>query len=73
MKSFKSRRVNSFFDAFIEFLKAMKSTQHIQSKLWLLDIIELISQRMMVNKDGSIENWVRIKQDIQDTTKELLE
>lgn len=51
----------------------MKSTSHIQSKLWLLEILELISQRMMVSKDISIDNWPKMKQEIQDITKELID
>lgn len=51
----------------------MKSTSHIQSKLWLLEILELISQRMMVSKDIAIDNWPKMKQEIQDITKELID
>lgn len=51
----------------------MKTTSHIQSKLWLMEIIELIGQRMMVSKDVNIENWSEIKNVIRSTTKELID
>lgn len=73
MKSFKNKRINNFFNAFSEFLQAMKTTSHIQSKLWLMEIIELIGQRMMVSKDVNIENWSEIKNVIRSTTKELID
>lgn len=69
MKLLRNRRINNFFESLIDLLQSVKITPHIQSKFWIVEIIEVISHRMMNNKEFNIENWSKLKVDLQNTTK----
>ena len=47
VKSLKNKTINLFFEGVIEFFKAISITSHVQTKLWFLETLELISRRIV--------------------------
>jgi hypothetical protein len=42
-------------------MRAIKNSQHIQTKLWIFEMIHLLSERILLNKEVYIEGGQKIK------------
>lgn len=47
----RGKKVLTFYESFVELLRNLQSTTHVQSKLWILEIMALYAERIMANKD----------------------
>ncbi len=57
----KNKKVHLFVDVLVSILKIINVTNHTQTKLWILEIINLIGERILASKDLFIENGSKIK------------
>lgn len=68
-----TNRIKSFMDSLIDLTELMKTSPHVQTKLWLLELIDLIAQRMLSSKDLYSEGGAKFKDKLQHLTKELID
>ena len=65
------QKIKSFMESLIDFAELMKTSPHVQTKLWLLEVVELVAQRLLISKDSNVDGMFREK--LQRLCKELLD
>ena len=65
------QKIKSFMESLIDFADLMKTSPHVQTKLWLLEVVELVAQRLLISKDSNVD--VMFREKLQRLCKELLD
>ncbi len=66
-----AKKENSFIELTLSLLKSLKISSHIQTKLWIIETLYCIHERIPF-RNLQLEN-PKLKADFQEMTKELIE
>lgn len=54
LRLLRGKRTSSFFEALLDTLHKLRISSHVQTKLWLLELMELIGHRIVSPKELSV-------------------
>lgn len=68
-----SNRIKVFLESLIDIFQIFKASPHIQTKLWVLQLIDLVGHRMLSSKEISLEGGSKVREKLQQLTKEIID
>ncbi len=56
-----NKKLSVFLEQLLNIFRILRNSQHVQTKLWIFELIHLLSERILLNKEVYIEGGSKIR------------